>query len=53
MMGLAGSGGAWAAFFGVSVGGAVTAINYVGNVFTPISDIGMEIQSAYLESYSE
>lgn len=45
MMGLAGSGGAWAAFFGVSVGGAVTAINYVGNVFTPISDIGMEIQS--------
>ena len=45
MMGLAGSGGACAAFFGVSVGGAVTAINYVGNVFTPISDIGMEIQS--------
>ncbi|MGN0070291.1 MAG: ABC transporter ATP-binding protein [Atopobiaceae bacterium] len=45
MMGLAGSGGEWAAFFGVSVGGAVTAINYVGNVFTPISDIGMEIQS--------
>ena len=45
MMGLAGSGGAWAAFFGVSVGGAVTAINYIGNVFTPISDIGMEIQS--------
>lgn len=45
MMGLAGSGGAWAAFFGVSVGGAVTAISYVGNVFTPISDIGMEIQS--------
>lgn len=45
MMCLAGSGGAWAAFFGVSVGGAVTAINYVGNVFTPISDIGMEIQS--------
>ncbi|MDY5003370.1 MAG: ABC transporter ATP-binding protein [Atopobiaceae bacterium] len=45
MMVLAGSGGAWAAFFGVSVGGAVTAINYVGNVFTPISDIGMEIQS--------
>ena len=45
MMGLAGSGGAWAAFFGVSGGGAVTAINYVGNVFTPISDIGMEIQS--------
>ncbi len=45
MMGLAGLGGAWAAFFGVSVGGAVTAINYVGNVFTPISDIGMEIQS--------
>ncbi len=45
MMGLAGSGGAWVAFFGVSVGGAVTAINYVGNVFTPISDIGMEIQS--------
>ena len=45
MMGLAGSGGSWAAFFGVSVGGAVTAINYVGNVFTPISDIGMEIQS--------
>lgn len=45
MMCLAGSGGVWAAFFGVSVGGAVTAINYVGNVFTPISDIGMEIQS--------
>ena len=45
MMCLAGSGGAWAAFFGVSVGGAVTAINYIGNVFTPISDIGMEIQS--------
>lgn len=45
MVGLAGSGGAWAAFFGVSVGGAVAAINYVGNVFTPISDIGMEIQS--------
>ena len=45
MMGLAGSGGACAAFFGVSVGGAVTAINYIGNVFTPISDIGMEIQS--------
>lgn len=45
MMGLAGSGGAWAAFFGVSVGGAVTAISYVSNVFTPISDIGMEIQS--------
>ena len=45
MMCLAGSGGACAAFFGVSVGGAVTAINYIGNVFTPISDIGMEIQS--------
>ncbi|MGN0054851.1 MAG: ABC transporter ATP-binding protein [Atopobiaceae bacterium] len=31
--------------FGVSVGGAVAVISYVQKVFTPLSDIGMEIQS--------
>lgn len=42
---LASLGGSWTALFGVSVGGAVTVMSYVGNVFTPISDIGMELQS--------
>ncbi len=45
MMSMAGLGGPWADLFGITVGGAVTAMNYVGNVFNPISDIGMELQS--------
>lgn len=42
---LAAQGGSLADLFGVTVGGAVAVIAYVQKVFSPISDIGMEIQS--------
>lgn len=42
---LAAQGGALGSLFGVTVGGAVAVISYVEKVFTPLSDIGMEIQS--------
>lgn len=32
-------------FFGISVGTAVAVINYIGQIFTPIESIGMEIQT--------
>lgn len=43
-LGLATLGGIWASLFGMTAGTAVAMIQYVGQVFTPISDIGMEIQ---------
>lgn len=43
-VGLATLGGTWATLFGMTAGTAVAMIQYVGQVFTPISDIGMEIQ---------
>ena len=42
---LAAQGGPLGSLFGVTVGGAVAVISYVEKVFTPLSDIGMEIQS--------
>lgn len=42
---LAAQGGGMGRLFGVTVGGAVAVISYVQQVFTPLSDIGMEIQS--------
>ena len=42
---LAAQGGLLGSLFGVTVGGAVAVISYVEKVFTPLSDIGMEIQS--------
>lgn len=38
-------GGVWAELFGMTAGTAVAMIAYVSQVFTPISDIGMEIQT--------
>lgn len=43
-VGLATLSGTWATLFGMTAGTAVAMIQYVGQVFTPISDIGMEIQ---------
>lgn len=45
MMSLSGQSGAFRAWFGMSVGTAVAVIAYVGKVFTPLSSIGMEIQT--------
>ncbi len=42
---LAAQGAGLGRLFGVTVGGAVAVISYVQQVFTPLSDIGMEIQS--------
>lgn len=44
-MSLAGMGGAFRSWFGVSVGTAVALISYVNNIFTPLSNIGTEIQT--------
>ncbi|MGI6107170.1 MAG: ABC transporter ATP-binding protein [Lachnospiraceae bacterium] len=45
MMIFAARGGSSAAFFGVSVGSAVAMIAYVNSIFTPLGNIGMEIQN--------
>lgn len=45
MMASAASGTAAAALFGIDVGTAVTFMAYVNNIFEPLSDIGMEIQT--------
>jgi ATP-binding cassette subfamily B multidrug efflux pump len=45
MMVCASLGGGFRGFFGISAGTAVTVIAYVGQVFTPLADIGMEIQN--------
>lgn len=46
MLLLASLGGPWQSFFGISAGTAVAIIAYVGQVFTPLSSIGMEIQTS-------
>lgn len=45
MMSLSGQSGAFRDFFGMSVGTAVALIAYVNSIFTPLSSIGMEIQT--------
>lgn len=45
MMSLSGQSGAFRSFFGMSVGTAVALITYVNSIFTPLSSIGMEIQT--------
>lgn len=45
MMSLSGQSGAFRSLFGMSVGTAVALIAYVNNIFTPLSSIGMEIQT--------
>ena len=45
MMVCAALGGGWRSFFGIGVGTAVAVIAYVGKVFEPLEDIGMEIQN--------
>lgn len=45
MMSLSGQSGAFREWFGMSVGTAVALIAYVNNIFTPLSSIGMEIQT--------
>lgn len=45
MMASAASGTALATLFGIGVGTAVTFMAYVNNIFEPLSDIGMEIQT--------
>ncbi len=45
MMIFAAQSGALRSFFGISAGTAVTCIAYIGQVFTPLADIGMEIQN--------
>lgn len=45
MMSLSGQSGAFRSWFGMSVGTAVAIISYVSQVFTPLSSIGMEIQT--------
>lgn len=45
MMSLSGQSGAFRNFFGMSVGTAVALIAYVNSIFTPLSSIGMEIQT--------
>jgi ATP-binding cassette subfamily B multidrug efflux pump len=45
MMVLAARGSAFRAAFGLSVGSAVAMISYVGKIFTPLENIGMEIQN--------
>ena len=44
MMILSAAGGGMRRFFGMTVGTAVAVIAYVGRVFDPLEDIGMEIQ---------
>ncbi len=45
MMIAAARGRAASAFFGISVGSAVAMIAYVGQIFSPLENIGMEIQN--------
>jgi len=45
IMVLAARGGAYQAFFGLSVGSAVAVIAYVNQIFEPLEAIGMEIQN--------
>ncbi len=45
LMILSARGGQMQEFFGMTVGTAVAVISYVSKVFTPIEDIGMEIQN--------
>jgi ATP-binding cassette subfamily B multidrug efflux pump len=45
MMVCAARGRAYRAFFGMSVGSAVAMIAYVGQIFAPLENIGMEIQN--------
>ena len=45
MMALSANGGTLQALFGMTVGTAVANIAYVGKVFTPLSNIGMEIEN--------
>lgn len=45
MMSLAGAGEPFLTYFGMSAGTAAAIISYVGNIFTPLESIGMEIQS--------
>lgn len=45
MMVLSAKGGQMQSFFGMSVGTAVAVISYVGKVFEPLENIGMEIQN--------
>lgn len=45
MMTLSGRGGIWMKLFGMTVGTTVANINYVGKVFTPLENIGKEIQN--------
>ena len=45
MMASAASGTSLAVLFGIGVGTAVTFMAYVNNIFEPLSDIGMEIQT--------
>lgn len=42
---LAALGGDWQAIFGIGVGSAVAIIDYVFNIFSPIENLGMEIQN--------
>lgn len=42
---LAALGGGWQAIFGIGVGSAVAIIDYVFNIFSPIENLGMEIQN--------
>lgn len=45
MMSLSSLGGVYQMFFGMSVGTAAALISYVNQVFTPLENIGMEIQN--------
>lgn len=45
MMGLAAQQGRYLDLFGIGVGTAVTVINYVNKIFTPLDSIGKEIQT--------
>lgn len=45
MMIFAASGTTYRSFFGLSVGSAVAMIAYVANIFSPLENIGMEIQN--------
>lgn len=45
MMSFSGQSGAFRDWFGMSVGTAVALIAYVNQIFTPLSNIGMEIQT--------
>lgn len=45
MMSLSGQSGMFRDWFGMSVGTAVAVIAYVSQIFTPLSSIGMEIQT--------